>query len=583
MMGYRAPAPVVLAIALACLFVGGRSCATDATPQLVRVIEVTPREVELGERITVIGDGFPAGRAARVTFRGALYRPGERPVRGAEIGVPGTVVDPNRLEIPFDEATQALFAGAGDRAIHTTFEGDVEVAFAAAAPGAPPIAGTLARVQIDVRPSASASQTDREQEGGRALAWIGMQTTACASGLIVDTVRPGSRAYAAGIAAGDIVTSFDGVRVSSSADVLPTQHEATIGVRNVRDLSSAISRPQGRRIDDNESIHVISMDGFRRAAQAELLWPSLIVIASLAAAWIFGAPSRPRVAAALQRAVSRMRIRIAGTGHTAMTARVPLRSCLTDARTLLRGLSDGAGDAPLPRRAQALVDALACALVAVIPVGQYVVAARLDVGLVFLCAITALVVAAFVAQPLPWNGLRAAGRVAWQHVPASAAVASVVVMAGSLRLQEIERAEGGWPWEWLAFRSPAGLVACSMLLSCSRIDVSPHEQTFAGLSALMEDGDSSATRSDGWIHAVSRAHRLVVAGLVSALFLGGWLLPGISPVEQGSRTDLELAGITVFVAKTWFLVLLVAWSHWLLPRWRGRRTRATLLWLAPLS
>lgn len=582
MISYRAPAPVVLAIALACLFVGGRSCATDTAPQLVRVLEVTPREVELGEHITVIGDGFPAGQVARVTFRGVLYRPEGRTVRGAEIGVVGAVVGPNRLEIPFDDSTQALFAGAGDRAIHTTFEGDVEVAFAAAVPGAPPIAGVLSRVRVDVRPSHTASQQDREKEGARALEWIGMQTTTGGSGLIINTVRPGSRAEAAGIAAGDIVTSFDGVRVASAADVLPTQHDATIGIRNLRDLRSAISRPQDRRLDENESIRVISMDGFRRAPPAELLWPSLIVLASVAIAWIFGAPSRPRVAAALQRTVSRMRMRVGIAGPNGRTVQVPWGSGGLRASRLLRGLSAGTRKGLPSHPGAVFVDAVGCALVAAMPFGQYLVAARLDVGLLFVCAMTSLAVAAFIAQPSRWDGLRAAAQVAWQHTPASAAVASVVIMAGSLRLQEIEHAQGGWPWEWLAFRSPAGLVAFALLLSCTRIDAAPKAQTSSGLSALIEDADASGGRSDAWVHAASRAHRFVLAGLASALFLGGWLLPGMSPAEQGSRLELQFAGAALLVAKTWFLVLLMAWSHWLLPRWRGR-TRATLLWLTPLS
>src|SRR5208282_4641239 len=98
--------PVFLAVALCWLLSAGGSCSRDGAPQLVRVSEITPREVELGDRVAVVGDGFPPGRQARVTFRGTLHRPGERPVRDAEIVTAGLAAGPQQVEIAFSEATQ---------------------------------------------------------------------------------------------------------------------------------------------------------------------------------------------------------------------------------------------------------------------------------------------------------------------------------------------------------------------------------------------------------------------------------------------------------------------------------------------
>ena len=218
------------------------------------------------------------------------------------------------------------------------------------------------------------------------------------------------------------------------------------------------------------------------------------------------------------------------------------------------------------------------------PFGQYLVAAQLDVGLLFVAAATALVAAALVSARSPWSGLRAAAHVAWQHVPAAAAVASVVLTTGSLRMQEIEHAQGGWPWDWLAFRSPAALVAFVLLLASARIEPGAPERP-AGVAAWIEDlAGQPRTPRGAWLEAAGRAHRLVVAGLASALFLGGWVLPGLSPAAQDARPALELAGAAWLLGKTWGLVVLLAWSRTALPhRPLSRRSRRTAFALVPLS
>ena len=57
---------------LACL-VGIFGCASNsAAPELLNVIDVAPREVDVGDRIEVLGTTLPTGEAkeAKVTFKG---------------------------------------------------------------------------------------------------------------------------------------------------------------------------------------------------------------------------------------------------------------------------------------------------------------------------------------------------------------------------------------------------------------------------------------------------------------------------------------------------------------------------------
>ncbi|HEX8790209.1 MAG TPA: NADH-quinone oxidoreductase subunit H [Polyangiaceae bacterium] len=534
-------APVLLLLVVAWLAWGG-SCTREVGPQLVSVTDVVPRAVEVGDRVVLVGEGFPAGKPARVTFRGTLHRPGERPETGAEIVTSATVLGPDQAEIAFTEPVQALFCGAGDRAAHTTFDGDVEVAFAAAAPGAPPIAGTLRRMTLDVRPGAAPA--DAEHEGARALAWMGLHGTASSGGLAVEAVDSGSRAEAAGLAANDVVTAFDGLRVGAVSDMVPAPAE--------REAAMTIRRA------GVDATRTMPVDGWRRAAPADLLGGALIVLAALLLVVLLASPIPALLAAGVQRVASRMRA----------APRASMRAAMADAL-------------PLPGIA-ALVDAVALALLLAMPLGQYLVAARLDVGLLFAAAATSLATAALVASGSAWRGVRAAAHVAWQHVPAAVAVAAVVVTTGSLRVQEIARDQAGCPWDWLAFRSPAMLLALALLLSSARIDPgSPDGAT--GVAAFTEAQAPSAPGATG-LAVACRAHRLLVSGLAAVLFLGGWLVPGVPAAVQAAHPALQVAGAVLLLAKTGLLVLLLAWVRRVVPAGRlAERSRAVVLRTAPLA
>jgi NADH-quinone oxidoreductase subunit H len=562
--------PVALLAAIAWLSAGAGSCAQQPMAQLIDVREVTPSDVELGDRLTIVGEGFPAGRPARVTFRGDLRRPGELPIHRAEVAVEGTVVGPEQLEVPFGEAAQALFCGAGDRAAHTTFEGEVEVAFAAAALGAAPVAGTLRQVVLDVRPSAAPRNAEVDEQGRRLAAFAGLQVAAAARrglGLPVEAVATGSRAEAAGLLAGDVIATFDGLRVDSVGDLAPApgQREATVGVRRVDAVAV--------------TPHALAVEGLRRPAAAELLGSALLLVGALAIVLLFGSPMRPSAATSLQQVIARARARIAATRPAGKVGAPTDVSWDATVRALA---ALAMRDVLPPPGAPGFVDFAACALLAAMPFGQYLVAARLDVGLLFVVGATALAVAAFTAAASLWGGIRAAAHVFWQHVAGAIAIGSVVLTTGSLRVQEIEHAQGGWPWDWLAFRSPAALVALLVLLGCAVIDPDAPSPT-RGLASTME-GAMVAPPRGPWRDALCRAHRLVVAGLACALFLGGWSLPGLSPGQQEASPWLEATGAAWWLLKTGTLAMALSLARvGLGPTPLPTGSRAMVTWVAPLS
>jgi NADH-quinone oxidoreductase subunit H len=164
-----------LAILTIALFSCGlTACSRDPLPELITLTDVLPREVEVGDRLEIVGIGLPEGRLARVTFRGDLNRPGEGVTHNAEVIAEGNVTASDRVEIPYTDELEAEFCGAGNETVHTTFDGAVEVAFAATFVGAPPVAATLAHTTIDFRPPLRAS-SNAAAEAERLFAFSGIQ------------------------------------------------------------------------------------------------------------------------------------------------------------------------------------------------------------------------------------------------------------------------------------------------------------------------------------------------------------------------------------------------------------------------
>ena len=291
------------------------AAAASATsgPQLIEVLDLAPHEVETGDRVELIGASFPQGKKARVTFRGQLHRPGEKPA-SAEIAAEGTASTATQLELDFTEGLEGLFCGAGENTAHTTFEGDVEVAFPAATAGAPPVLASLHAITLDVRPPTPrrALIDQRIKEGENALAFFGIHVSKSplpAGGLLVDTVDKESRAEKATIAAGDTLVAFDHVRISSPADVIPYGGQALAATTTLRHGAARPRRP-------SRELHV---EGFRASPPADLYGAGLLLLIAVGVLLFFMAPTAGILTWVERRIAGRIQSRVGAEPRRTLT------------------------------------------------------------------------------------------------------------------------------------------------------------------------------------------------------------------------------------------------------------------------
>jgi NADH:ubiquinone oxidoreductase subunit H len=532
--------------ALAAVLLG--CSAPNAGPGLLQLTELSAREVGRGDKLEITGAGFPEGHVARLTFRGDVFRPGRLAAHDVEISIPAHTSTPHLLEATIPDELVSAFCGRDDGA-HATFRGDVTAAFAPRKSGAPPVAGSLQGVVLDVEPS---HETDDNRmlalrEGERFSAFLGVSISADGVGpLRIQKLEPQGRGAEVGLAAGDVLEELSGVRLSDVADFVPPPRARTARIGLHR---GGVSEGAVMAVDVAE---------FKPGTLSDLT-PALALVGSALLALLLALSPLGRFSTWLALAVaSRSR------GHGAKPHEHWLR--------VTRGMSGA-----LPDETAAYFGvAIASSLLALSALAVPLVARELDLPILLLAAGSALTVAGFLSQLRSrgrvslLSGLKRALWVLLAQLPLTAALLVGVISAGSLRADDFASAQAGMPWRFLAFASPIHFMA--LLL---------------GIFALVPEATLASNASSSlpapsdkrWpaLPAVEWAHLVLSAGLLSIMLLGGFAVPWLSDLDRTSSAGRMATGAVLLVVKTFGLVLIVAALRWALGRVSVEQCRGALL------
>jgi len=517
-----------LALLLGSLTLG---CERELPPQLISVLEIAPREAEVGDHFAIGGAGFPEGKSARVTFRGQLRRPGTAPLEGAVVEARGTASSRDGIDVLYTAALQAEFCGQSERAAHTTFFGDVEVAFAAVAAGAPPVTAVLRNVTLDLRPPSAPPSVVRErmEEGGRVLAALGIHPKEPGSttqrGIAVETVDARSSAEEAGILPDDLLTAFDGVRIVTQADAIPQRGASTVELTLRRGANA------------KEETRILRAENFARAVPTEVFGAALLIVVLAAGILLFVAP--------------------------------PPRFLLFFERLLSRTPEADGGSRRRPRNTPMAVVGLL--VLAIVPMTPYATASDLDIPVAFLLMLTLLVLLALLSRGTAGQRLGGALRVLGFELPVGLALAAAIGDTGSLRVRDVVAMQGGWPWDFVAFRSPAQVLLFALFLLAA---AAPRFEARQAPEGLMQRVLGSA----------EHLHLVALAGIAAAVFLGGWTLPLLSPGVQRDSLFYGVLGSALFLAKVVLLIVVLSSLRRVIARVSTPElTRFTVRWMIPLG
>ncbi|HOP05986.1 MAG TPA: NADH-quinone oxidoreductase subunit NuoH [candidate division Zixibacteria bacterium] len=200
----------------------------------------------------------------------------------------------------------------------------------------------------------------------------------------------------------------------------------------------------------------------------------------------------------------------------------------------------------------------------VIPFGDGLIVADLNVGILYIMAVTTLTIISLLMAG--WGshnkyallgGMRSAAQVVSYEVPMAVSVLVVVLFVGSLSMQDIVKSQAGWIWNWHIFQLPFGPIAFATYLVAGAaesnrtpFDIPEAEQELVAGYNVEYSGMKFAM-----FFLAEFINMFTVSAITTTLFLGGWNGP-------------FLPSWFWFLLKTLIMVLLLMLFRWTYPRLR---------------
>ncbi|MFO0863793.1 MAG: NADH-quinone oxidoreductase subunit NuoH [Gemmataceae bacterium] len=228
-----------------------------------------------------------------------------------------------------------------------------------------------------------------------------------------------------------------------------------------------------------------------------------------------------------------------------------------------------------------------------LPFGNMLVGLNLNIGLLFMLAIMSSEVFGIIligyGSGSKWSlfgGMREAAQMVSYEIPMALNVLVPAIVAGSMNLNDITLQQKGI-WNWYLFHDPFTFCAFWTYFTCAMASCKRAPFDLAEAESELVAGFHTEYSGFRWlvIFMAEYGSMFAVSGIASIMFLGGWSL-GL-PFELTDVFGLwigNLLNLGVFIGKCWFLVFIMMWVRWTLPRLRIDQVMMTCLkYLLPIS
>jgi len=217
---------------------------------------------------------------------------------------------------------------------------------------------------------------------------------------------------------------------------------------------------------------------------------------------------------------------------------------------------------------------------AVIPFGDHIILfghdiklqiASVNIGILYILALTSLGVYGVTLSGWSSNskysllgGVRASAQLISYELSMGLSIIGVVMIAGSLQLDDIVRAQAGWKWN--IFLQPVGFITfvVSSFAETNRLpfDLPEAEPELVGGYHTEYSG-----LKFGLFFLAEYANMLTSSAIITTLYLGGWHVPFVHDL---GLSDFWIALIQVggFCLKIFLLILFFIIIRWTIPRFR---------------
>ncbi|TAL16115.1 NADH-quinone oxidoreductase subunit NuoH [bacterium] len=207
----------------------------------------------------------------------------------------------------------------------------------------------------------------------------------------------------------------------------------------------------------------------------------------------------------------------------------------------------------------------------VVPFSKVLQVNDLDVGVLFIIALASLNVLAILIAGWSsankyslFGAIRSVAQNIAYEIPLLMSLLSAVLWVGSLRLSDLVEAQGG---HWFVFNVFGFIGFCIYFITgMAETNRAPFDLPEAESELTAGFHTEYTGMGFGLFFLGEYTNMLLVASIATSLFLGGYNLPFFT--LEGSGILLEGLRLLIFLAKVYFLIIVMIWMRWTFPRVR---------------
>ncbi len=181
----------------------------------------------------------------------------------------------------------------------------------------------------------------------------------------------------------------------------------------------------------------------------------------------------------------------------------------------------------------------------VIPFAPGVFGQDFNLGLLYFFAIGGLsVVGLLMAGWASYNkysllgGLRAAAQVISYEIPLTLSVVGLILLAGTMSLNQIVEQQSGWFTSWYVFQQPLGVVIF-FIAATAEANRTPFDLTEADSEIVAGFATEYSGMRFGFFFFAEYVNVFIISALTVTLFFGGWNAPFPWPAELALSLDFD--------------------------------------------
>ncbi len=187
----------------------------------------------------------------------------------------------------------------------------------------------------------------------------------------------------------------------------------------------------------------------------------------------------------------------------------------------------------------------------VLPFAPGLFGVDMNIGLLYFFALSGLgVVGLLMAGWSSFNkysllgGLRSAAQVVSYEIPLTLSVVGVILLAGTLSLNQITLDQSGSLFDWFVFKQPLAFLIF-FIAATAEANRTPFDLTEADSEIVAGFATEYSGMRFGFFFFAEYVNVFIVSGLIVALFFGGWNAPFAWPAAWSITPQPDLAGMGV--------------------------------------